>query len=129
MMVDMVIERGIVMNQELVNNITYLLVTAGLAGVAWIAKMIIKPWSDAALIRSQAFNVHVDKLGESIDSIVEDFRRHSDWLNSINVEAKMQTEMLKDMRAALNTMNMNQERICKAEEAIASSVSWPWPKN
>ena len=50
-------------------KIGYGLIISAVAAVAWIAKSIIKPWSDAALMRANAFNDMVGVLSASVPHI------------------------------------------------------------
>lgn len=50
-------------------KVGYFLIISGVAAVAWVAKSIIKPWSDSALKRSEAFVQMVKVLEESVPSI------------------------------------------------------------
>ena len=74
------------------SNITYIVVTAMIAGIAWIAKSIVKPWSDAALMRSAAFVAHVEKLGPAVEKVLEVYTMSSQILERNTVAMNANTE-------------------------------------
>ena len=80
-------------SEELLKAIIWLAVTSIVAGIAWIFKSIIKPWSDAALKRSEAFVAHVDTVGKCLTSLSGSFTdvvRHTETSATALVEAKGQ---------------------------------------
>ena len=99
-------------------NVTYVVLGMIGAGVAWIAKVILKPWSDAALMRSEAFVKHVDKLGTYLENIARDFSKQTELLTDVSKEGKVQSGILGDVRDFLAKMDSDQARICKAEELL-----------
>lgn len=53
-------------------RVFWLLLVSGIAGIGWVARSILKPWSDAALMKSQAFTNLVTVLEHSIPAIKEE---------------------------------------------------------
>lgn len=104
------------MDANTASNVTWVLITAGIAGCTWIAKMILKPWSDAYLARSLAFVRHVEGLSPKIDEIVGEFRQQTALLQEITTESKIQTTALKEMADGLGS---DPYEICKYGDAAA----------
>ena len=85
------------------------------AACAWIAKSIIKPWSDAYLLRSEAFVKYVEQQGVGMTTLLSETRTQSKSLT--NIDAKMT-----ENNANLGEMNSDHKKLCRAE-AIAQQAA------
>ncbi len=81
---------------------------AVVAGFTWLGKEILKPWSDAALMRARAFTAYVESQGKGQDILVTESKRQTDLLVSLDLKTTRQNTTLEEM-------NTSSKAICKAE--------------
>lgn len=89
-------------------------------GLAWIGKEIIKPWSDAYLIRSKAFVNYVETQGKELITLVSEMKtqttelvKHTELL--INIESRSEASAEVVAKAA--------DVVAKAAEVAADVVA------
>ena len=90
-------------------QLDYIIVSAIIAAFTWLAKSIIKPWSDAYLLRSQAFTAYVEDQGKRTAIMAEESQKQTGMLVSIANGTNSQL-------ITLNQMNDSSQKLCKAGE-------------
>lgn len=85
-------------------------------GLAWIGKTIVKPWSDAYLLRSQAFVTYVETQSKGMDALVAETKAQTNRLISIDTKMTEQNSVLRDTRS-------DAANACKSESNLSSIVS------
>ena|SRR3990167_2995537 len=83
------------------------IIYAIIAACGWLAKTIIKPWSDAYLLRSQAFTTYVEDQGKRTAIIADESHKQTGMLTSIANGTNQQL-------ATMNQINDAQKALCKA---------------
>ena len=104
-------------------RVSWALLIATIGGVAWVAKSLLKPWSDASLERSKAFVSFAETLARSVPSIQGKLetlelasKESNSALNANTDAAKEQTEMLRAVFGSDPT------KICKAMQCKADDL-------
>lgn len=70
------------------------ILSAVAVAVSWFAKEIIKPWSDAYLLRSQAFSRHVEAVSEALTGLVTEAQKQTGLLSAIDNRSAEQNATL-----------------------------------
>lgn len=97
------------------NAITWAII----AGCGWIAKQILKPWSDAALAFVAAFKTHIQAIGTNLDTVTNN---HAIQTN----EQQMQTELLKSQTQLLEKIETcSQKTEASNAEIVRRFQKWP----
>ncbi len=90
--------------------------------IAWLGKEILKPWSDAALMRSRAFVAYVESQGVNQTTLVEESKKQT-------LEAKQQNAMLLSLDAKTDRGNKTLEELtgagalCKSQGCQAEQMA------
>lgn len=90
-------------------DLQHMLIWAFSAGMMWLGKEIIKPWSDAALMRARAFTTYVENQGKGQDILVTESKRQTDLLVSLDLKTTRQN-------STLDEMNTSSKAICRADQ-------------
>lgn len=91
-------------------HVAYMVVAAIFAGIAWIAKSIVKPWSDAALMRSKAFVDHVEKISPALEKFVAEHEAHGETLIANGEELEKQSGLLQQV---VDSFGSDPHRLCE----------------
>lgn len=75
------------------------IVFAIVSAIGWFGKEIIKPWSDAYLLRSRAFVQYVETMGKGFGELVQ--------------EVKDQTPLLESTKDTLAKIDSDNQKLCK----------------
>src|SRR6202035_5978107 len=105
-------------------RVFWFLIVGACTAMAWIAKSIIKPWSDAALMRAQAFNALVEGLRVSLPGIQTELMILKRASNESSVALGENTEAAKVQTEAVTKFTKTFEKygsdpfakMCQAKE-------------
>lgn len=110
------------MPEQLINSLIWLAVTSILAGIAFVFKGIVKPWSDSALRRSEAFVAHVDTVGRCLETLTDSFKAVASNTEKTAVASEQQTDEIKKLAEVvtvqtewLRQLGSDPTQICKSE--------------
>jgi hypothetical protein len=104
-----------------VQQIIWLLISSTLLGVGWLSKSIIKPWSDAALLRAKAFNDMVLVLSASVphiqgklDTLEASSKESNDALTKTNIALGLNTNATQELSQTIKQkMGSDPDDLCR----------------
>lgn len=97
-------------------RVFWLLIAGCIGGVGWLARSILKPWSDAALMRSKAFTDMVEVLRNSIPPIQNE-------LITLKDAAKHNTGATQELTETLKRkLGTDSDEVCKFKNAASALV-------
>ena len=99
-------------------RVSWAILVASFGGVGWMAKRIIKPWSDAALARSAAFVTLVETLKTTIPGMVarvEDLEKQANESNkALHLNTASNQELCVSVNGLIEAFGSDPFKICRA---------------